>query len=606
MTTMTSHLLSDEQVQQVFELLAEHLPLGIVVLDCDFRLLFINQRHAELNRLPLDAQLGKTLREYLPHVADAIEPKLQFVAEYACPLIHQRIKGRHPRFDGVLVHRLASYYPLLDEQGKTRLILGVIQDASVDDFEATLRQESEERLLRVLDNLFAFVGVLELDGTLLHANRAPLEAAGIQPADVEGKKFWDCYWWSYSAEVQEQLRQAAARCIKGEVSRYDVPVRMRDGVLIWIEFMLAPLRDEYGRITHLIPSGIDISKRHESEQALHRSEEHLRSVIESSDDAIITKSLDGRVTSWNPAAERLLGYEAAEMIGKPITTIFPPELMAEEAVLMRKISQGERIPGFETQRIHRSGRLLDVSVTISPLRDKSGQVVGACKLARDVSHQKQQMHMLEQALEEKTTLLHEVHHRVKNNLQIVSSLLNLQARKASPEVAAVLAESQGRIKAMALIHQLLYESHHMSEVNLNDFLKNLIALSAPLYATEKKGIRLLLNPGNDTGISLHVQQMIPCGLVVNELILNAIKHAFPFGRSGLITISAVRSGNRIVISVQDDGQGLPDDFSWQSQQGLGSQLIPMFVRQLHGQLSHESSTTGTLVSVTLAQEGGLA
>jgi two-component sensor histidine kinase len=147
--------------------------------------------------------------------------------------------------------------------------------------------------------------------------------------------------------------------------------------------------------------------------------------------------------------------------------------------------------------------------------------------------------MLEQALEEKTTLLHEVHHRVKNNLQIVSSLLNLQARKASPEVAAVLAESQGRIKAMALIHQLLYESHHMSEVNLNDFLKNLIALSAPLYATEKKGIRLLLNPGNDTGISLHVQQMIPCGLVVNELILNAIKHAFPSGRSGLITISAV-------------------------------------------------------------------
>jgi PAS domain-containing protein len=127
------------------------------------------------------------LREYLPHVADVIEPKLQFVAEYACPLIHQRIKNRHPRFDGVLVHRLASYYPLLDEHGKTRLILGVIQDASVDDFEATLRQESEERLLRVLDNLFAFVGVLELDGTLLHANRAPLEAAGIQPADVEGK-----------------------------------------------------------------------------------------------------------------------------------------------------------------------------------------------------------------------------------------------------------------------------------------------------------------------------------------------------------------------------------------------------------------------------------
>ena len=129
---------------------------------------------------------------------------------------------------------------------------------------------------------------------------------------------------------------------------------------------------------------------------------------------------------------------------------------------------------------------------------------------------------------------------------------------------------------------------------------------SPLYATEKKGIRLQLNPDNDTSISLHVQQMIPCGLVMNELILNAIKHAFPAGSSGLITVSALRSGSRIVISVQDDGQGLPDGFSWQASQGLGSQLIPMFVRQLHGQLSHESSAAGTLVSVMLAQEGGLS
>ena len=265
---MKTHLLNDQQLLRVFDLLTEHAPLGLVVLDREFRLLYINQRHAELNRLPLEAQLGKSVHEYLPHVADVVVPKLEFVLEYACPLIHQRIKGRHPRFDGVFVHRLASYYPMLDETGQVQFIVGIVQDASVDDFEATLRQESEERLLRVLDNLFAFVGVLELDGTLLHANRAPLEAAGIRAAEVEGKKFWDCYWWSYSEPVQQQLRQAIDRCIRGEVSRYDVQVRMRDGMLIWVDFMLAPLRDENGRITHLIPSGIDLTGRRESGDAV--------------------------------------------------------------------------------------------------------------------------------------------------------------------------------------------------------------------------------------------------------------------------------------------------------------------------------------------------
>ncbi|WP_230405193.1 PAS domain-containing protein [Undibacterium rugosum] len=493
----------------------EVLPIGVTILDRNLYLQYINSRHAELNHLKLEQQLGRHLREFLPQAADVIEPKLQFVIDTGRPLVNQEIRGSTPLANGRHLYRLASYYPVMAGQSVSHVV-AIIRDAAVDDFQHQLHTESQQRLLRVLDNLFAFVGVLDLDGTLINANRAPLEAAGISLADVIGKKFWDCYWWSYCSDIQQQLKEAIAICQQGGISRFDVPVRMLNGELMWIDFMLAPLRNQAGEITHLIPSGIDIMKRHQSEAALHQSEERLRSVIESSDDAIITKSLDGLVTSWNPAAERLLGYSCSEMLGQSITKLFPSSKVREEQELLKRIASGERVASFETERIHRNGKTVYVSITISPLRDRAGKVIGACKLARDISPQKQQMQMLEQALEEKTVLLHEVHHRVKNNLQIVSSLLNLQARKASPEVASALGESQSRIKSMALIHQLLYESSDMSEVGLSDFLKGLINLSGSMYGIEKKGIQLRLEDDSQ-GVCLDMQRMIPCGLALNEL-----------------------------------------------------------------------------------------
>lgn len=572
--------------------LIDTLPIGVAVLDPQLRLRLINQRQASLNQLPIEQQIGKTVREFIPAAAEVIEAKLGFVLEHKRPLIKQQIRGKKTQ-DGKQLYRLASYYPILDEHEQIILILALIQDDRLDDVQFQVHQESQNRLLSVLDNLFTFVGVLDLDGTLINVNRAPLDAGGISADDVLGKKFWDCYWWSYEAQIQEKIRHTIKRSVLGEVCRFDIPVRMKFGEIMWIDFMLAPLRDEDGVITHLIPSGIDISQRHQSEVALHRSEDWLKSVIASSEEAIITKDLQGKVTSWNPAAQRLLGYSAEEMIGQPILRIFPADRIRDEAAILERISAGELIPAFETERMHKLGHLIPISVSISPLRDKFGNVVGACKIAHDISKEKQYTQMLEQALNEKTSLLHEVHHRVKNNLQIVSSLLNLQSRRVSAEVAEALAVSQGRIKAMALIHQLLYESHNMSEVPLAEFLRKLLALSAPIYAADKKGIQLRLSPDLDESLRLDVQRMIPCGLIINELILNAVKHAFHGQEQGQVYISLEHQGPDLIIVVKDNGCGLPDNFSWRKQTGLGSQLIPMFAQQLKARLNFSSTTEGT-------------
>lgn len=140
--------------------------------------------------------------------------------------------------------------------------------------------ESQEFARRVLDNLFSFVGVMTADGTLIEVNRPPLEAADISPSEVLGKKYWDCYWWCYSPEVQARLRAACARAAEGEIIRYDVPVRMADESLMWIDFQLGPLRDTKGQITHLIPSGTDITARRAAVEKLHESEERFRAAVQ--------------------------------------------------------------------------------------------------------------------------------------------------------------------------------------------------------------------------------------------------------------------------------------------------------------------------------------
>lgn len=586
-------IMSFSELESLISTLIDQIPIGIVVLDRDFRLRFINDRHAKNNQLKKEDQLGKRLCEFLPLAAPVIEPKLQFVLDHGIPLLNQEIISKQALIDGYTLHRIASYYPWRNEKQETIGIIGIIQDSKVDQFAQQMLEESQHRLLRVLDNLFTFVGVLELDGTLSHANRAPLDAAGISIDDVAGKKVWDTYWFQHDINLQQQIQNDIKACLNGEIVRHDIQVQLKDGQLTWLDFMLAPLRDGEGRITHLIPSANDITQRHQSEEALQKSEELFHSIILASDDAIVTKTLNGIITAWNPAANRLLGYTEEEALGRHITTLFPADRIGEEERLLERIGRGEKVPSFETVRIHKDGSRIDVAVTISPLRDKAGKVIGACKLARDISVQNAQRKQISQALQDKTALLHEVHHRVKNNLQIVSSLLNMQARRASPEVASAFSECQTRIRAMALVHQLLYESDNMAEVDLALYLSQLATLSHASYDDEQKAVAIQFD-SPERKILLNVQKAIPCGLIVSELILNAYKHAFAKVEHDKISISLTNLDDlHFQLSVADNGIGLPEGFEWKSRNGLGTQLVPMFAQQLKAKMHHRSDANGS-------------
>ncbi|MCO5383834.1 MAG: PAS domain S-box protein [Methanosarcina barkeri] len=260
--------------------------------------------------------------------------------------------------------------------------------------------------------------------------------------------------------------------------------------------------------------------------------------MESSDDAIITESLDYIITSWNKGAEQIYGYSAEEILGKPIFTLAPPHLEEETKKLVERVKQGEKVQQYETLRLRKDGRIINVSITLSPVFDIYGKLTAVSLIYRDITKRKEAEAALEKIQE---AHIKEIHHRIKNNLQVISSLLDLQAEKFSTlevchtsEVVEAFTESQNRVASMALIHEELYKGDELKTLDFAAYLQN---LTANLF--ESYNLR-----NNDTVLKLDLEKIhlgmdtaIPLGIIVNELISNALKHAFPAGKAGEIHIN---------------------------------------------------------------------
>jgi len=213
----------------------------------------------------------------------------------------------------------------------------------------------------------------------------------------------------------------------------------------------------------------------------------------------------------------------------------------------------------------------------------------------DVSERRDAEEKIKASLREKEVMLKEIHHRVKNNLQVVSSLLNIQSRYiADPADAELFKESQNRVQAMALVHEKLYQSSDLARVDFSSYIESLMKNLFYSYAIGRDNISMVADV---QPISLSVDAAVPCGLIINELISNCLKHAFPEGSGGEIRVSIRERDNRIVIEVSDDGIGLSANFDFHTSESLGLQLVNMLVEQLDGSISLEREQ-GTRFTIT--------
>jgi PAS domain S-box-containing protein len=239
---------------------------------------------------------------------------------------------------------------------------------------------SEERFRAIVETTPECVKVVGPDGTLLHMNSAGLTMVGADSADMAiGKNVYDLI----AKEDRQNFRDFNERICRGEKGSLEFDIVGLTGVRRHMETHAAPLKNANGTVVQLAVTR-DITQRTEAETAQRR----LAAIIESSEDAIASKDLQGIITSWNKSAEKLFGYTAEEIIGRPVTLIIPLELHDDEPLILGKIRAGERIEHFQTVRLHKDGRRIHVSLTVSPIRDESGKIIGAAKIVRDITRQK--------------------------------------------------------------------------------------------------------------------------------------------------------------------------------------------------------------------------
>ena len=430
----------------------------------------------------------------------------------------------------------------------------------------------------------------------------------------------------------------------------------------------------------------------------------LALIVDSSIDAIIGKDLEGIITSWNTGAERVYGYSEKEIIGKPVALLLPPEKTDDQRVILEKIKAGDRIENYETVRRRKDGVVIPVSLTISPIRDASGKIIGASTIARDITQRKRVEEALRESeemfrkpveyspvgiyfvqdnviryanpklaeilgytrdellmlpfekvifsgdtktvreliasvlrgeeggrgiefhgikkdgtlvdliafgssmvyqghsaifgtiidiserkraeeqialsLHEKEILLAEIHHRIKNNMQVITSILGLEEEKIQdPLVRAIFKKNKNRIQSIACVHELAYKSSQFARIPLDELAKKIASTILYSLQGEKKTISLDVNASD---ITMDLDKAVPFGILINELVTNAVMYAFPEGRAGTITIMIKTECTNMVFVFADDGAGYPPGIDFEYPMSSGLELIQGLTKQLRG------------------------
>lgn len=325
----------------------------------------------------------------------------------------------------------------------------------------------------------------------------------------------------------------------------------------------------------------------------HNLQQHFAAIVAGSDDAIIAKDLNSIILSWNPAAERIFGYTAEEAVGQPITMLIPQDRQHEEVDFISRLRRGERISHYETVRQKKNGELIPISVTISPIHDLNGQVVGASKIARDISAQNR-------ATEQQRLLLSEMKHRVRNSFAIASGLLRLSANHVS-DVEELVSLMRGRFLALAAAHSLgahatadevaVYESRSLQDL--------LTAILLPFTGEIDDAPNVAIDLQD---IPLCRDAVTPLALVFYELCTNAVKYGAFSRDDGGLSISSQRRGNRLIIAWEERFQNTPTEGEIE-QSGFGTTLCDMALRdEIDGSFQRSFSAAGMHATLDLSYD----
>jgi len=372
-------------------------------------------------------------------------------------------------------------------------------------------------------------------------------------------------------------------CRAGTTAMLQYRVLRADGIR-WVKTVASPTRDSTGAVVSYVGAVDDMTDSHLTTEALRQSESKYRTVVTTLKEVVFQIDRDGRWTYLNPAWTEIVGYRVEENVGTPFLQYVHPDDRAGSQQFFLSLIQNQREScRNELRALTKDGSFRWVEVFAQVRLDEGNRVVGVTGTLNDITTRKEAETRIEASLREKEVLLKEVNHRVKNNLQVISSLLNLQRDQICDEKARELfTDAQSRIESMALVHEKLYQSSDLGRIDFADYLRDLTDNLGGLMGHRARNLSLKLE---STGLQLGVDTAIPCGLIINELVTNAYKHAFPAGGQGHVVVAISRVNNgRLRLMVADDGCGLPVDMDLRQTRSLGLRLVHTLVQQLRGTL----------------------
>mgnify|MGYP001115721325 CR=1 FL=1 len=605
------HLLDDSLVYQS---LLQAIPDIIYIIDETGNFTFVNEAVRRLGHEP-DELVGKHFSALLPDKSleevsyqhAMVRLKGTVTGNDAAPgLFDERRTGTRitrnlrlqltPRdWDGKTGHLDGEAYAMGihrpspgEQENRYAGTIGIIKDVSeVAKTEKTLMKTIHyyEMLIEHISDIILIVAG---DGTILYASPSVTRLLSYTDAELIGESELDFL----HPDERGSMEQFLATQAMWQMGEWKIECRLlhRDGEWLYFEKTVRPIFDDNKVTTCFVCYLEDITRQKLAEEELARSERRFRRLIEGSRDVIYRYRLRPfpGFDYVSPAVEEITGYSPAQLYENP--GLFTELIHREDLPQIQDPTPASSMfeKPFLLRFAHREGGLVITEHTVVTVLDEKGDLCAIEGVARDVTERQNAEERIITSLHEKEILLKEIHHRVKNNMQIISSLLNIQAQAVTdPAMTAMFSDMRNRIHSMALIHNSLYQAADLASIDFGSYIPRLVQMIAGGTSLPGRRIRMEVNVRN---VLLNVNLAVPCGLIINELVSNAIKYAFPEGRKGSIYIEGSLDDEGMYrFRVRDDGVGLPAGFDMDKSTTLGMYIVRILTDQLGGSLQVCSS-----------------
>lgn len=476
---------------------------------------------------------------------------------------------------------------------------------------APARAAIDDAQFRLLgENIPCLCWMADATGYIFWYNQRWHDYCGSTPEEMEG---WGWQSVHDPAALPMVLERWRASITSGDPFEMTFPLRGADGVFRPFLTRVQPLRDADGQVIRWFGVNTDVTAQILAEEQLRDANRKLlvttaerEAILGQLGEGVIVTDPDGRITFVNEAAHRLHGVVALDVVPDEYTRSY--SLLTEDGAphpvddlpLTRAVRRHETVVDARWRIRRPDGSEVLAIGNARPVYGEDGHAIGAVLTIRDDTERHAAEEALADAARTKDMLLHEVNHRVKNSLQLVTSLLMLQAGKAaSPDLKQSLLEARSRIGVVASLHQRLYSSEQHDRIDLSLFLRD---LAHDTIAALNSDGRIVVDFASPVPVILPLDRAVPLALIVSELLTNAIKYAFPGDAGGRVTVAIEPIGDMIAVSVTDDGAGLPPGFAPATSTGLGMRIVLALTRQVRGTLSLPERSSGTAFVITLPQE----